>query len=267
VSRAPALPPACLLAVLALSVLAGFPLAALAQSARVSVRAGVEQTSGDYGGSDTLTDRYVPVSVLYQRRQLDFRLTVPYVEVELTGLAGNATTTETGLGDVVLALTRVDAFRSANGRTAVDVTGKVKLGTADEVRGLGTGETDLALVADVYRETGDATLVASVGYKARGEPPGVTLDDGWLGTLGALYRFSPATTGGVFLDYRQSSVPELEAIRELALVLSHRIGTPWRIQGYVARGLSDTSLDWGAGVSLRRNLGLADRRIRRDSTD
>ena len=79
----------------------------------------------------------------------------------------------------------------------------------------------------------------------------MTIDDTWFLSAGGYYRFSDSTSGSLFLDYRQSSVPGNESIRELTASLSRRISGDWRIQGYLVRGLSDTSLDWGAGLSAR----------------
>jgi hypothetical protein len=241
-------------AAFAVVVAVGLPTAAAAQEGELSLRIGVEQTSGDYGGTEDLEDSYVPLTVLYERERLAFRLTVPYLEVEFLDPIDFSTYTESGLGDVVLGLTAYDVFESSNQSVAIDLTGKVELGTADEEQGLGTGETDYSLHADIYKYLSKGALVVSAGYKIRGEPAGVTVDDTWLLSFGGLYRFSTAMSGGVFLDYRESSVPGLEAVRELSASLSRRLDDRWRLQGYLVRGLSDTSLDWGAGLSVRRDF-------------
>lgn len=223
---------------------------AFAQEGQLSLRTGVESTSGDYGGTQDLGDLYVPLTVLYESRRAAFRVTLPYVEVEFTDPAGS-TYTESGLGDVVLGLTVYDVFRSPDGSLALDLTGKLELGTADETRGLGTGETDFSIQADIFKFLGGSTLVASAGYKTRGEPANVTIDDTWLVSVGGFYHFSTSTSGGLFVDYRQSSVPGAGPIRELTASLSRRLAGRWRVQGYVVRGFSDTSLDWGAGLATR----------------
>lgn len=232
-------------------VAAAWAATAVAQGGQLGLRTGIERTSGDYGGTQSLSDLYVPLTVLYERRRLGFRVTVPYLEVEFADSARSSTYTESGLGDVVLGLTVYDVFRSADGSIAIDVTNKVKLATADELKGLGTGETDLSVQAEIYKFLDRSTLAASVGYKLRGEPATVTIDDTWLVSVGGYYRFSESTSGGLFLDYRQSSVPGLESIHELTASLSRRLAGEWRVQGYLVRGLTDTSLDWGAGLSVR----------------
>jgi hypothetical protein len=239
-----------LIAVLA----SGWAGSASAQEGRLSLRTGIERTSGDYGGTQELGDLYVPLTLLYERRRLGFRATVPYLEVEFTDTTTSSTYTESGLGDIVLGLTVYDVLRSSDGSVAVDITSKLKLGTADELKGLGTGETDLSVQADIFKFLGRTTITGSVGYKLRGEPDTLSIDDTWFASVGGYYHFSDATSGGLFFDYRQSTVPGLESIQELTASLSRRLGDEWRVQGYLVRGLGDTSLDWAAGLSARVNF-------------
>jgi hypothetical protein len=238
---------ACPVAILA----AGWATVAVAQDGELALRSGIERTSGDYGGTQEFSDLYVPLTVLYERRKLGFRATLPWLEVEFADTATSSTYKESGLGDVVLGLTVYDVYRSSDGSVAVDLTNKVKVGTADEQKGLGTGETDLSVQADIYKFLGRSMLVATLGYKFRGEPDTFVIDDTWLAAVGGYYRFSNATSGGLFLDYRQSSVPGFEGISELTASLSQTLSDGLRVQGYLVHCLSDASLDWGAGLSLR----------------
>jgi len=52
-----------------------------------------------------------------------------------------------------------DVLSSSSGDLAMDLTGKIKFGTADEDKGLGTGEQDYSLQADVFRFFDGATLM------------------------------------------------------------------------------------------------------------
>lgn len=238
----------------ALYAAVGVPAAAQTSEGRVSVRVGAERISGDYGGDTDFQDLYVPTTVLFDRGRFGFRATVPYLEVEFLDPADGSTYTETGAGDVVLGFTLFDVLPPQDSAWSVDATVKVKLGTADEARGLGNGETDYTLLADLWRSLERGALIATVGYRLRGEPAGVVLEDGWLTSFGVLRYFGTATTGGLFVDYRESSIGGQEAIREVSASLSRRLYGDWRVQGYVVRGLSDTTLDLGAGLSIRRDF-------------
>jgi hypothetical protein len=69
-----------------------------------------------------------------------------------------------------------------------------------------------------------------------------------------MYRFSDRTSGGLFLDYRESAVAGAVAIRELTASVSRQLNVPWRLQAYLVHGVSDASADYGAGLSIRRNF-------------
>lgn len=215
----------------------------------VAVRTGIEYAQGDYGSGISVSDVYVPVTVTYARSRVGLRLTVPYIRAEsFTG------ETVSGLGDVIAGFTIYDVFRADDGGVAVDLTGKVKIGTADADLGLGTGETDYSIQADVYKALARATLTAVLGYKVRGDPVAVDLEDVWYGSFGALLPVSGSVEYGVFIDLRQSSIPDAPDIRELSAALSKRTSGRWRLNFYVVKGFTDASPDWSAGMSGRASF-------------
>lgn len=235
-------------AVLRLAALIGVPGLALADGS-VRLSGGLEYTSGDYGGTEDVEDVYVPLTVAYGLPRIDLRLTVPYLEVE-TG----PDTTAGGLGDVIGAVTVYDVFRSTDGTLALDFTGRVKFGTADETLGLGSGETDYSVQADVYKALRRGGFSTGVGYKLRGDPTTLDLQNVWFGYVGGLYYFSPRTLGELYLDYRQPSLVGNDAVRDVMAAITRRTSSRWRIHVYLIKGLSDTSPDWGAGLSTRANF-------------
>lgn len=234
------------------AILAAAP--AWPQDTPLSFSVGLEQASGDYGGNVDLADTYLPLTLRYETNRMSFRVTVPFLDVEFADPSGTETWSENGIGDVVLGLTVYDVIRSRDRNVAVDVTTKVKMGTADERKGLGTGETDYSLQADVYRFLRDGSLVASIGYRFRGAPSDVVLEDTWILYFGGFRRLAPRLTGGLLFDYRESSIPAFESIRSLTTTLSHRLDHGWYVQGYLAKGFSDSTPDWGAGFSMTRDF-------------
>lgn len=229
---------------------------------RFSLTAGAELTTGEYGGRKSIDDLYVPITLRYQSEGAAFRLTIPYLRVRApTGTVTTAADgrqlvgegprrTESGLGDVIASTTFYDVITFYRSGVAVDLTGKVKFGTADEDKGLGTGENDYSFQTDIYKFVGNFTITGTVGYKFRGEPGNIDLDDAWLFSAGGSHKFSVQTRVGVFFDYRESSIETQDSVRELMALLSHRLNHKWRIQGYALRGLSDSSPDWGGGLFL-----------------
>lgn len=232
---------------------------------RFSISAGAEYTTGTYGGDTDIEDFYVPLKATMDFRRLSFRLTVPYLSVRapegtvITGPGGEPIpgtgdiVTNSGIGDVIGSVTVYDVIRNRRLGFAMDLTGKVKFGTADVDKGLGTGENDFTVQADFLKFTRSVTWIGSVGYKFRGQPPGATLDDALLASAGGIYKFNGDTRAGMFFDYRESSIGA-DPTQELSVFVSNRIGSDWRVQAFVFRGFTDSGADWGAGLHVKRYL-------------
>ena len=248
---------------LTLAVLGTIPSQAVmaADSGNFSLTSGFDYSSGKYGTSDTTDILYIPFAGTYETGPWTLKLTVPYISI--TG-AGNVTkdigiyksattttrTTESGLGDVVAAASyNVFASSGAN-PLLVDLTGKVKFGTADETKGLGTGKNDYALQADIYKTIDKFTAFGTLGYKVLGSPNNTSLDNVFYGSLGGGYKFTQQTSGGLILDLRQKATPTGSEQRELTAYVSHRINKSWKSQGYVVKGFTDGSPDWGVGAMV-----------------
>ena len=240
---------------------------ALAQSddANFTLSTGVGFTSGTYGGDEDIEDLYVPVTGSVYLGKVAFRLTVPYVSVRapegtVIGPDGQPVpgsgviTTESGLGDIIGGVTVFDVINSRRLGFVMDLTGKIKFGTADVDKRLGTGENDYSVQADFYKFAGQFTLMGSVGYRLRGAPADVELNDVLLASIGGTYRVSPETSFGLSFDYRESAIPDYASIQELTGFVSRRIGESWAIQMYAFTGFSDSSPDLGIGFSVSRAL-------------
>ena len=240
--------------------------AVLADDARVTLAAGAQFTTGTYGGSRDVEDLYVPLSASIDSGRAMFRLTVPYLSVKapegtiIIGPGGEPIpgegpmTTNSGPGDVIASATLFDAWVSHDRNMALDLTGKIKFGTADETKGLGTGENDYTLQADLLKFIDDLTLAGSLGYVLRGDPAGAHLEDALLASIGGSYRFSEQYRGGLFLDYRESSISGADPVLELSGFVSRRLNHGWGAQLYLFAGFTDTSPDWGAGIRFKHAL-------------
>lgn len=232
---------------------------------RFTLSIGTEFTSGNYGGDVDIEDTYIPLTAMFDYGNVAFRLTVPYLSVDapegtifdsggepLPGFG--AMTTESGLGDVVGSVTLFDVINSQRLGLTMDLTGKVKFGTADEEKGLGTGENDYTVQADFYKFVDEFTWLGSVGYKFRGDPTGIDLDDVLMASLGGSYKFTPDVHSGFVFDYRESAISGSDSIQELSGFVSRRLSEDWRVQVYALTGFTDSSPDWGAGLQIKRIL-------------
>lgn len=249
---------------------------AVAQEAGADLRlsSGIEYSSGRYGGSDDIEELYVPFTLRAGFERIGLRLTVPWLSVTapddtvitdpgtepLPG--GGSTVTESGFGDVVGALTFYDLYVSDKADFVVDATGKIKFGTADETKGLGTGENDYTLRFDAYRFFDRLSLQGAAGYRLRGDPPGIDLNDVFLASIGGAYLASANAIVGMYFDYRESAIDGTEDIQEVSGFASFRLGRAWRMELYAFTGLSDSSADFGGGILFSTDLGqlrIADR--------
>jgi len=223
---------------------------------------GLEYSSGTYGGDADIEDLYLPLTMGLNFERMSLDLTVPYLSVRapggttVTGPGGEPvpgsgqTVTEGGLGDVIAGITIYDVMYSNDLGLALDVTGRVKFGTADVDKGLGTGETDFTLRADLYKYLDQFTLLGSVGYKFRGDPADIDLEDVLVGSLGAIYHASDTRSLGVIFDYRESAIAYNDAVSELSAFVSQEFSDTWSVQLYVFTGFTDSSSDWGGGLLL-----------------
>ena len=230
-------------------------------SGTTRIATGIEYSSGTYGGTEDIIETYVPVSVSFNGARLSARLTVPFLKVEGpfvtladTGEEIVAIGTDSGLGDVLASLTVYDVVYSDSHDIALDLTGKVKFGTADPDKNLGTGENDYSVLADVYKFFDRVTLMGTLGYKFRGDPAGLDLNDVIIGSAGGLCDCAKRTRFGLFYDFREASLTDGDEVRELMLFASRDLNHAWQLQYFVFKGFTDSGPEWGAGLQLGVNL-------------
>jgi len=246
------------LAALAALCLAAAPAAA--QEGVVALGAGLHYSEGNYGTPDTTRITSFQLTGRYERDRWIYKLTVPYLHVSggqnvVPGIGAvdrsRGSSSASGIGDVVAAATW-NAHYDRESMLGIDLTGKVKLGTADESKGLGTGENDFSFGADLYKSIDRMTLFAGLGYTVFGDPPGFRLDNGFYWSLGAAWKLPPRDSIGVSLDGRQAITPGSGAQRELSGFWTRALDAVWKVQAYLLVGLADGSPDWGGGLTLAR---------------
>ena len=144
----------------------------------------------------------------------------------------------------------VNVIEDRERRVLVDLTGKVKLGTADETECLGTGEDDYYLQGDFSKGFGALSAFGSLGWRKMGDPPGVDFKDPFYYSVGGSYRLSQVNSVGFAYDYRQKLLDTSDPLSEATLYVTHRFSQTSRIQGYVVQGFSDSSPDWAIGAVM-----------------
>jgi hypothetical protein len=241
---------------------AGFAFAA---DGDFSLGVGANYSTGKYGTPTETKIWSIPFSARYETDVWTLKLTVPYLRV--TGPAnvipdvGNTsdsgrrrrttrapTTTESGLGDVVAAAT-YNAYWDSAAKRGLDLTGKIKFGTADSSKGLGTGENDYTVAVEPAQKLGPVSLFGTFGYKFLGDPPGSDLNNVFFGSVGASYKFADGLNAGLILDLQErTSDTAAGPQREATAFVSQRFLDHWKAQLYVVHGFADGSPDWGGAA-------------------
>lgn len=247
---------------LAAALLTGTAQAVLGADGLTTLSVGTDYTTGKYGADQSTDILYIPFTGKYEIGPWTAKLVVPWIKITgpgnvvgapgdtvvLSG-ASSARRTESGLGDVV-ASAFYNVLNERNSPFGLDLGAKLKLGTADENRGLGTGKNDFSVQADVFKPIGALTPFGSLGYRWYGDPAGIDFKNVVYWSVGASYKLSQPTTVGVAYDYRPAIVSNGSHVSEATAFVSQKLSQDWKLQLYGVKGFSIGSPDWGLGAVL-----------------
>lgn len=232
--------------------------AALAEGS-FTLKTGFDYTTGNYGTNTRTEITAIPFIGAYETGNWMFKASIPYVRITgsdnvVAGIGAVRRTTTTvrtdsGMGDLTTAATYTFMLDPAT-QFGIDVTGKIKFGTADSDRGLGTGENDYWILVDPFRKFGNTTWFGGIGYGMLGRSSALPLKDVVSANAGVSYKLDQQSSAGAMLDYRSRSTDTGFAQRELTAFYSRKLGDGYKLQAYATKGFSDGSPDWGGGVNV-----------------
>jgi hypothetical protein len=243
--------------------LACFACAAAAERdgrGETTLGAGVHYNQGRYGTGATTHITAITFTARRDTERWTLRGSVPYLWISGSnavvpgfgpvrrGAPSGGSSTSSGLGDVTLSATYAAHYDAAN-QLGVDLTGKVKLATADEEERLGTGEHDLGIGGEVYKAFGRLTAFFGVGYTEFGTSRLFNVDNAFNYTLGASYRLDERDSVGLAYDERERLSSAAAPLQEFTAFFSRRIRRGWHAQLYFLVGFAEGSPDWGTGLS------------------
>jgi hypothetical protein len=171
----------------------------------------------------------------------------------LTGLAPGQKLTASGLGDIILR-GRYYVVEEKDWTPLIAVTGRLKLPTADEKRGLGTGKMDEGFGTEISKRLGDNWITfIDGGFNIIGRPEGLNLRNQWWYDVGGGYYFAKNLLGSVYFEEYRSLFSGSQNIRDVFFGMSYRASSEWRFNGGVAVGLSNGAPDqvFSVGTSYR----------------
>lgn len=216
--------------------------------------------TGDFGGNGNTDLYFVPLIFTARGYRNDFRITVPYLSIKSDDLVaivggqvipiGMGSTTESGLGDIVV---RDDYFYFLGGgrRPWLYATARLKFPTADETKGLGSGEFDYGPGAGFIQPLGNRwNVLGEAIYMVRGDPPGLDFQNTlWL-FIGGEARLSESDRLSLFYDRRESVIPGKKETADLILGYSHKLSDTLMLRSFATVGLTEPAEDYGFGLGL-----------------
>jgi hypothetical protein len=268
---------------LVLVILAGVEAA----SAEIDLRFGFERYEGEFETDSNVRLTRVPIEIEFGGAMSRWTVTIPYVRNSRTGnvtlaakgpvilgvggpgrpsfQTSRADKTEGGLGDILL---RHDTFFVKGGdgkRPALALVVDLKLDTADEEEGLGTGERDWgAGLSYTQPLSPHLQLLADASYRFMGSPEGLDFQDRVWGRVGLAiitpqesYRlmveeaepvldevplFDAGGTAVGLWEVDDRQVARLDIVNRLSRGGSSRLG--------ITYGLNDSSEDIGFFLTL-----------------
>jgi hypothetical protein len=241
---------------------------------------GMDYSAGDYGSDITTEIFSVPVSARYVTGDWTFKGNLPWMRVDgdanvVPGLGtvnntnpngrgrgrGNQPDPEpepiaptsgvtSGIGDLRLSATYAVP---SQGNWGVDLTGTVKLATADEDKGLGTGANDYGVVVDVFRDFDGTTAFGGVGYTVMGDSDYIDVDSVFGVNLGVSRKAGDNSYGAMY-DWRQAASDDSDDRSEVTAFFTMPAWESSKLQLYGSHGLSDGSPEWAAGFHLNTSF-------------
>lgn len=242
-----------------------------------SMGVGFEFESGDYGTDETVDTWRIPLMIeWYPHERFTLAAEIPYVHQSHTGetvLLGStpvpmrqgkggsrdaspgkttATTveaneSESGLGDITLEA-RCALLREEGQTPSVLALLHAKLPTGDEEKGLGTGEFDWGGGIGIGRKFGNWSAYAEALYIKPGTSDRYDPDAYWDWLAALTYRTAGLLFPGVSLSGGTAPFDDADDPLEVKFRLGVLTGETTSLNLYVARGLSDGSPEWAAGL-------------------
>lgn len=203
--------------------------------------------SGDFGTAVRSDLFYVAPTGGYLAPRYDLSVTVPYLRLTTDGPAGS--TTESGVGDVVA---RAGAVLLPDAeRLAIYGSLALKLPTADEDRGLGTGETDIGAFLSARHTRGNLRFSLQGGYIKTGFAHMDSLRDVFLYGAGLSAQ---AGRSHVYasLDGRTPLVDGARAPLEIGAGGLYPLSRRYWIKGSAFAGLNEGGPAFGVGMGVVR---------------
>lgn len=230
---------------------------------------GFDHSSGKFNLPTTTNISYMPYSLRFTTGSWSFRASSGYIsfaapknvitaiegaplvtDVDLTADEQRQIRRKDGFGDVYLSAT-YSYENPYNNDLYIDFTGKIKIPTANEYKGLGTGKVDYTAQVDASYLFGSFMPFATLGYRFIGKNTLYDLQNSFFASIGMAYYITYDTSIGVSYDYRESATPGFNSPKEIFAYTDIQLNDNWGINVYGVVGLNNVTTDYGGGTRIR----------------
>lgn len=230
---------------------------------------GYDYSSGQFNLPVSTNISYIPYSLKYAAGPWSFRVNSGYIsfaapknvitavegaplvtDVDLTATEQRRNQRRQGFGDVYLSGTYA-IENPYNSDLYIGLTGRVKIPTANEFKGLGTGKVDYTLKADISYIIGNFTPYATLGYRIIGKTELYDLQNSFFASIGASYYLTYDTSIGMSYEYRESATPGFNSPKEIFAYTDIQLNDHWGLNLYGVVGLNNVTTDYGLGTQIR----------------
>ena len=280
-------PSILLVAVMIASLIPAF---AYAGSPTYSLGLGFEFASGEYGTGIKTDSIYMPLTIaVYPAERLDFSLEIPFVYQsssavvagQYSGMQGqsmgsrsvmapvigsgmssgtgsgamtsasvaNVGNSHSGLGDIKLKAGYV-LYTEEKYVPAIRPNFYVKFPTADKGQFLGTGEFDEGVAVELTKWFGKWVADGEMGYAIQGKSTVLPVKNYFNYYFGGGYQLSDWLRPMVFIKGSSPTVEGASSLMEARLRVKCQISKHTGIDGYLAKGITTSSPDYGMGVAV-----------------
>lgn len=180
--------------------------------------------------------------------QHDVSVTIPYLF--LTNKVAGQSFSENGIGDIILRGGLVLIPEAENGFSLAGSL-SVKIPTADENKGLGTGKADYGGFFGVRKSIGQNRFMLSAGYIKAGDPSGVDLNDVYVYDIGYSKVFYRTEVSGWY-EGRRATIPGARNPQEINIGFFHILNNDYSVKGSAFSSLNDGGPDFGLNSGIVR---------------
>jgi len=227
---------------------------------------GLEYEEGAYGTADSTSLWRVPLNISFRKKNIGLFASVPLLLATSDGdiITSNKTSmrrsdttasqkraqTVTGIGDILLSASYYLTPDYRN-ETTYRMTATLKLGTADEAKGLGTGENDLFIEGGFLKNIDEYILSGTLGYEISGDSSLFLYNNVFYVTAGLSKRLEMNSQIGTYLYFSQSITDNSDSPLELSVFYTQPVAKNRSIYLFFSKGFSDASPDFSIGGTIQ----------------